>query len=457
MKKNENIYVSSGKARIIGQDVDYYMDNICNNEDYINLVYPDDQQKVYDAYFNDLPKLGGWEVEYRVRRPDGELRWILEVGKAHKWNANGIKQSIGVIQDITRRKKIEEELRFKDALANQAEAITDIGHYVYDEIREVYLFASPGLARIHDVGIDDLTNGNITKDVDLKMIYPEDQEHVAKIYNDFTITPEPFQVDYRIQRQNGEIRWIREMGRVHLMNRGIAEQSVGVLQDITSQKKAEQEILEIRHNLEQRVVERTRELANTVNQLREEIGEREKIAAELDFLTNHDALTGLPSLRLCKDRLDRSLADSRRNHQTSAVMFMDFDGFKSVNDSHGHETGDQVLRSVAQRIQAEIRETDTVARIGGDEFVIILSRVPDLVIINRIASNLVTQLSQPIVLDNIEVTIGSSIGIALYPQDGLGSEELIRKADRAMYVVKNNGKNNYGFVKHDQNNQQIPN
>jgi diguanylate cyclase (GGDEF)-like protein/PAS domain S-box-containing protein len=456
-QKDENIYISPGNARIIGQDVDYYMDNICNEEDFINLVHPEDQQKVHDAYHYDLHKDGGWEVEYRVRRPDGELRWILEVGKAHKWNTNGIEQSIGVIQDITRQKRIEEELRFKDALANQAEAITDIGHYVYDEIREVYLFASPGLARIHDVGVDDLTGKNISKDANLKMIYHEDQKHVSKVYNDFMITPEPIQVDYRIQRKNGEIRWIRQMARVHLMNRGIVEQTIGVLQDITSQKSAEQEILESRHNLEQQVVERTRELANTVNQLREEIDERKKITAELDFLANHDALTGLPSLRLCKDRLDRSLADSRRNRQTSAVMFMDLDGFKAVNDSYGHDTGDRVLRSVAERIQTEIRETDTVARIGGDEFVVILSRVPNMDIISRIASNLVTQISQPIILDNIEIMIGSSLGIALYPRDGLSAEELIRKADKAMYVVKNNGKNNYGFFKLDDNSQKSPN
>ena len=148
-----------------------------------------------------------------------------------------------------------------------------------------------------------------------------------------------------------------------------------MLQDITAQKTAEQEIIDARDTLEQQVVERTHELANTVKQLQVEIEEREKIAGELDFLANHDALTGLPSLRLCKDRLDQSLIAARRNRQTSAVMFLDLDGFKEINDEHGHEFGDKVLKVTADRIKAEIRESDTVARIGGDEFVIILSKI----------------------------------------------------------------------------------
>jgi diguanylate cyclase (GGDEF)-like protein len=194
------------------------------------------------------------------------------------------------------------------------------------------------------------------------------------------------------------------------------------------------------------VVARTRELANTVQQLQVEIEGREKIAAELDFLANHDALTGLPSLRLCKDRLDQSLAEARRNRQTSAVMFLDLDGFKRINDQHGHEFGDLVLKATADRIKAEIRETDTVARIGGDEFVIILSSLPENEIANRIAANVIEQIARPFDVKNIEVVISASIGISLYPQNGTTAEELIRSADKAMYQIKRQGKNDFGFI-----------
>ena len=222
-------------------------------------------------------------------------------------------------------------------------------------------------------------------------------------------------------------------------------QSIGVLQDITGQKNIEQNLRDARDSLETMVNDRTRELAETIEQLEEEISEREKVSAELNFLANHDALTGLPSLRLCKDRLDRSLAEARRNQQMSAVMFLDLDGFKEINDSYGHEFGDLVLKVTADRIQAEIRETDTVARIGGDEFVIILSRVPDLEIVERIATNLNRQISQSIHIVQFEVSISASIGISLYPDHGSTAEDLIRSADKAMYLVKNSGKNGFQF------------
>jgi GGDEF domain-containing protein len=205
-------------------------------------------------------------------------------------------------------------------------------------------------------------------------------------------------------RADGELRWIREMGRAYLMNHGIPEQTIGVLQDITEQKKAEQEILEAKENLERQVIERTRELANTVKQLQEQIAEREKIAAELDFLANHDALTGLPSLRLCKDRLEQSLAEARRNQKASAVMFLDL-----------------------------------------DEFVIILSGLPDEDIAGEIAAGLIRQIAQPIEVDGIEVEVSASIGIAFYPRDGATAAELIRSADKAMYRVKHDGKNSFGL------------
>ena len=128
-------------------------------------------------------------------------------------------------------------------------------------------------------------------------------------------------------------------------------------------------------------------------------------------------------------------------------MFLDLDGFKEINDSYGHEFGDLVLKVTADRIKAEIRETDTVARIGGDEFVIILSSLPQMDIVDRIASNLIGQIGQLIHIEENQVAVNASIGIALYPEDGTTSEELIRNADKAMYMVKRAGKNNFGFVR----------
>jgi diguanylate cyclase (GGDEF)-like protein len=127
-------------------------------------------------------------------------------------------------------------------------------------------------------------------------------------------------------------------------------------------------------------------------------------------------------------------------------MFLDLDGFKDINDQHGHEFGDLVLKATAERIRDEIRETDTVARIGGDEFVIILSSLPESDIADRIAASVIKRIAQPVQIQSTEVTISASIGISLYPENGITAEELIRSADKAMYKVKRQGKNSFGFA-----------
>ena len=445
-RENRHLYVSPGQARILGMEVEEFHRKIVTNQDYLAYVHEDDRPEVEKIYLEDAHGNEDYHVEYRLQRPDGEIRWVIEIGQNYTSDEDGVIESIGVVQDITQRMHTEQELKFRDALATQAEAITDIGHFVYDEIRQTYLFASPGLARIHGLDSDDLTTRAISWEGDLVRVHPEDRERVRKVYDEFLVRGGDWQVEYRLIRADGDTRWVREIGQAHSMNHGIPQQTIGVLQDITAQKAAEQEIIEARDTLEQQVVERTRELATTVKQLEEEIEERKKIAAELDFLANHDALTGLPSLRLCKDRLAQSLAEARRNRQTSVVMFVDLDGFKRINDAHGHETGDQVLKAVADRIRHEIRETDTVARIGGDEFVVILTSLPDLSIAERIATGLITRVSEPARIGVNEFEIGASIGISLYPQDGTTAEELIRAADKAMYAVKRRGKNGYGFA-----------
>lgn len=439
-------FVSQGQARIVGMGVDEFLNKIRSSEDYLELIYEPDRERIRQTYRDTRAGMDGWRVEYRILRADGELRWLYEIGKSHKRNGDRVEQTIGVVQDVTEQKKIEQELLYKDALANQAEAITDIGHFVYDEIRQRYLYASPGLERILGMSAEDFRQSAIMDAQGKDIVHPDDRARVQKTYNRFIAGGQEWHVDYRLLRADGEIRWVREMGKTHLVNHGIPEQTIGVLQDITAQKIAEEDIIRARDTLEQQVVERTRELANTVKQLQIEIEEREKIAAELNFLANHDALTGLPSLRLCKDRLDQSLAEARRNHQKSAVMFLDLDGFKEINDRHGHEFGDRVLKTCAERITAEIRETDTVARIGGDEFVIILSSLPESQIARRVASSLIEGISMPLCIDDIDVRVSASIGIALYPQDGVTAEELIRSADKAMYRIKHAGKNSFGFV-----------
>ncbi len=163
-------------------------------------------------------------------------------------------------------------------------------------------------------------------------------------------------------------------------------------------------------------------------------------------LANHDPLTGLPNLRLARERLLNTLAMAKRQGWKAATMFLDLDGFKKVNDSLGHDCGDELLKLVAKRLLQNLRDADTVARIGGDEFLIIQTEVAHRFAAANVADKIVKQLARPFHLDGKEVTIGASIGIALYPEHGVDSRVLLKKADDAMYYTKGIGKNGYTFT-----------
>ena len=435
---------SDGYARIFGQTVEEVLESQSSWDRVLEWLHPEDRDHYLQSY-NSQRQSGSHEVEYRIVRLDGEIRHIYETGTV-EFDADGVAvAAFGLLQDITERKLYQQELENRDALAQQVESITDVGHFIFDLVEESYIYLSTGFARIHGVTVDEYASMINSRADDVEDLHPEDYDRVVDVYEHHRQYGEDFSIEYRIYRSDGAVRWIREQGTAVSGASGEQRQSIGVIQDITEQKNVERDLRESRDSLEHMVKKRTRKLAATVRQLEDEIREREKIAAELDFLANHDALTGLPGRRLCHDRLDRSLAESRRNRQISAVMFLDLDGFKEINDEHGHEFGDQVLKAVADRIRAEIRETDTVARIHGDEFVIISSSLPEIAIVERIANSLIRRLSKPIRIQQREVSVSASVGISLYPQDGSTAEELIRAADKAMYRVKREGKNSFGF------------
>ena len=439
---------SEGFARIYNRSVEQMLEAQDSWEKMLEQVHPDDVEHYLAAYQSEPGKVAN-EVEYRILTSDNQVRYVSESGLVTFDEQGNPLSAFGFMQDVTERVEYERELERRDALANQAEAITDIGHFIFNLKEERYDYLSPGFARIHGVSAEEYLTMVTSRKADIEDVLPEDLERVSKIYQQHKEFGEDFSVEYRIYRADGKIVWIREQATAVPDSTGEPLQSIGVLQDITEYRKVEQELREARDSLETVVKNRTRKLIATVKQLESEVKEREKIAAELDFLANHDALTGLPSLRLCKDRLDHSLAEARRSRQLSAVMFLDLDGFKEINDGYTHEFGDLVLKATADRITDEIRETDTVARIGGDEFVIILSSVPDLQIVERIAGSLVERIASPVQIQDQQVAVSGSIGIALYPEDGTTAEQLIRAADRAMYQIKAAGKNDFGFVQTD--------
>lgn len=174
-----------------------------------------------------------------------------------------------------------------------------------------------------------------------------------------------------------------------------------------------------------------------------DITERKKTEMELEFMANHDVLTGLPNRYLLSDRLKHNMAHARRLHNRLAILFLDLDNFKPINDELGHARGDNVLREVADRLKRCVRETDTVARIGGDEFIILITGLTTHHDAEAVSSKVIESLMNPIKVDGHLCSVGASIGISVYPDHGEDIDALITAADKAMYVSKNNGRNQY--------------
>jgi diguanylate cyclase (GGDEF)-like protein len=205
--------------------------------------------------------------------------------------------------------------------------------------------------------------------------------------------------------------------------------------------------------VEAKVQEAATELATVNDKLGQEINERyeleDQLAASAMALTQsqvearsskdealHDAVTGLPNLTLFHDRLSAAIAQSERHAWRVAVMFIDLDGFKAVNDTHGHAAGDRVLQLVAERLLTIVRKGDTVSRRSGDEFLFLMLEAKDDAVVLSLAARIGAKIAEPYEIDGAQVTVSASIGVALYPQDGAVPDEILKNADLAMYAAK---------------------
>jgi diguanylate cyclase (GGDEF)-like protein/PAS domain S-box-containing protein len=179
--------------------------------------------------------------------------------------------------------------------------------------------------------------------------------------------------------------------------------------------------------------------------LARDISEKKLADDHLAYLAYHDVLTGLPNRALFRDRVGLAMVQAKRSGMKAATMFIDLDRFKLANDTFGHQQGDELLKEVARRLQDSLRETDTLARIGGDEFMVLLPGIRSSEDAARVAAKLVGDMARPYLISNNEVFLTASIGISIWPEDGDDIETLMRHADLAMYHVKSSGKNNFGF------------
>jgi len=218
---------------------------------------------------------------------------------------------------------------------------------------------------------------------------------------------------HRLKHKDGSWVWINVRSKAVFDKNGKAIRMIGTHTDISEQKKIEQKLQEQKDSLA--------------------------------YQAHHDSLTGLPNRVLLNDRLEQSIEKAKRNNFKFAVLFIDLDHFKKINDSLGHDVGDEMLKVITQRFKSVLREEDTIARLGGDEFTIIIEEVNQIQDASLVATKLLEILAKPIKIKRNTLYVSSSIGISIYPDDGQSAKNILKFADSAMYKAKDEGRNNFQY------------
>jgi diguanylate cyclase (GGDEF)-like protein/PAS domain S-box-containing protein len=370
---------------------------------YLDVIHPGDLARVVaeDMQFS-VSGVPNFEQYYRIRTADGDYRWVYDFTRVIRNEQGVITHYHGYLLDVTEQRQSENDLRLAACVFDhnfEGIMITDAQGRI--------VRVNPAFTRITGYRADEV----IGKSPSLLSSGRHDRQFFQMMWKSIHDRGH-WRGEIWNRRSNGEIypQWL-VISVVRDPQEGVTNY-VGVFTDISDYKQA----------------------AETIRRL-----------------AYHDALTNLPNRPLLIDRLKVALASARREAHSLAVLFIDLDHFKDVNDRLGHAAGDNLLRLGAERLNANVREGDTVGRMGGDEFVVVLNNVGGrdeaLSSAARVAAKIHDAFSSPFTLDGVDTTVTSSIGIALFPQHGDNAEDLLRMADIAMYQAKSQGRDNFQFYR----------
>ncbi len=379
---------------------------------HFSMLYPDGQNSAEETVRHIAPQvlsakrheIDGW----RVRKSGGLV--YIHLSAAPLYDLKG--EQIGYTDysiDITRRKQLEETLAERDEQLRQQHTLYDtllktqslagIGHFILDNDKIIY--SNPAASQVTGYSAEELRDlPNF-----MLLVHPDDHERLLrKRIEAQENRTSADRYDISILTKDGERR-MTEIAAAGLPH-GDAQQILVVMVDITERKHAEN---------------------------------------RLQFLALHDSLTGLCNRTLLFDRLNSTIAAARRSKNAFALFYLDLDDFKPINDELGHDAGDATLKTIAQRLRASVRESDTVARVGGDEFILVIRDVPDRQTAESVAAKVIKSLSEPLMVANQARMVGTSLGISMYPEHGTNADLLVQHADAAMYSAKRLGKNRCVF------------
>ncbi|WP_351088113.1 EAL domain-containing protein [Shewanella sp. S1-49-MNA-CIBAN-0167] len=365
-------------------------------ETWEGLLHPDDandtNQLLTRCFRNETESL---ECEFRMQHKNGSWVWILDRGRVVEWTTDGkpVRMS-GTHQDITKSKQSEDVRKLAASVftyAKEGITITDTNGVIIN-VNDAFS-AITGYSRGDVIGL----NPRMLKS----------GLHLPEFYKEMWATLQ--QKGY----WTGEVWNKRKNGEVYpqILTISSVLDDIGVVQNYVA-------------------------LFTDITAIKEHQGQLERIA-------HYDMLTSLPNRTLLADRLTQSMKHSQRQQSLLVVAFVDLDRFKKINDTYGHIVGDELLIVVSSRMKEALRNEDTLARIGGDEFVAVIENIQTMADCEPILERLLLAASDPVVVGGVRLEVSASIGVSIYPQDGVDADQLIRHADQAMYVAKQQGKNRY--------------
>jgi diguanylate cyclase (GGDEF)-like protein/PAS domain S-box-containing protein len=392
-------FVSDGCRQLTGYCPDELEFNKVVSLD--DITHPDDRQRIRQIINDARQGSGQYRVQYRMLHKNGTEKWVLERG-ALVLDEKGNRVLEGFIEDITeqllsQRQLADAEMRyrsiFEDSVVGMFQTSID-GHYLEANLAlaKLYGYETPSALM---AGLSDIAGR-------LYVAQGRREEFKTLMREHGRVTD----FESEVYRRDGSRIWISEHAHVVYSPEGEPLYYEGTVEDVTAQ-----------HNYRQ----------------------------QLEYQATHDPLTGLPNRNLLQDRLQQVLNLAQRKATQGSLAFVDLDNFKFVNDSLGHAAGDMLLVEVARRLKACLRDSDTVARYGGDEFVLILGDYGGLSDTLHILHRLQDAVSAPIMLEDHEVRVNCSLGVSVFPDDGVDLDVLLRHADAAMHHAKKLGKGQFQF------------
>jgi diguanylate cyclase (GGDEF)-like protein/PAS domain S-box-containing protein len=367
-------------------------------------------QEYHEAFAANLERIlrgaAPRDNRYQLIRKSG-LKFFGELTSSCLYDAAGNPSGlVSIIRDVSERQRAEDALRASQAHMEALVTTTPVG--VCETRADGYcIFINE---RWQEMSGQSLSNAQ--GDAWLGAIHGDEREGVRSAWQLAVRTQTPLQMECRFLRPDGASTWVLLQTTPVFDRQGAISGHIGSATDITERKESE---------------------------------------AQIEFLAHHDPLTGLPNRLLLKDRVEQTIAHATRTSGKAALLYLDLDNFKTINDSLGHPVGDALLQEVAKRLRDCVSDTDTISRQGGDEFVVALTDAADTETISAMAAKILQQLAKPFVLDRHELSTSISIGVAVYPDDAQDFNALLQKADTAMYHAKEAGRNAYRFFNEQMN------